>query len=70
MTRRSTDVSGDFRFRAKRFFNEQGAWYCNTREGIVLGPFVDRQSADFALVKYLNELAIPKQEVCEGAGEL
>jgi hypothetical protein len=56
MDRRISDVSGDFPFRADRFFAEQGSWFCDTREGVVLGPFVDRQAADSALSTYLVDL--------------
>jgi hypothetical protein len=70
MTRRSTDVSGDFRFRADRFFTEQGAWYCNTREGTFLGPYVDREAADSALSDYLHELELQEQDVWERRGVL
>jgi hypothetical protein len=63
MNRRSTDQSGSFPFRAERFFTEQGAWYCSTREGTLLGPFVDRKTADSALTDYLLDLRIQMQDV-------
>lgn len=53
MNKRSSDDNGEFRFRAERFFLSQGAWYCNTREGTVLGPFKDRDAAQAALIDYL-----------------
>jgi hypothetical protein len=54
MKKREDDEMGEFRFRADRFFSSQGAWYCNTREGPVLGPFPDRDAAQAGLSEFLR----------------
>jgi len=68
MDRRSYDADGGFRFRAERFFSAQGAWYCNTREGVVLGPFPDRQRAESGLSNYLRQQGIRPSDIWEKPG--
>jgi hypothetical protein len=67
MNKRSSDATSTLRFRADRFFSAQGAWYCDTREGISLGPFVDRQAANSGLRDYLDDLKARDQDVRERA---
>lgn len=47
-------------FRGERCFNADGKWYLATREGVNIGPFIDRRSAERALVPYLTSLRARK----------
>jgi len=44
-------------FRSDRLIVINGAWYIATREGIDVGPFVNRQRADAASIELRNVLA-------------
>ena len=46
------------RFQSERLFRSQGEWFCNTREGKVLGPFARSEDAVTAVREYLLELGI------------
>jgi hypothetical protein len=56
--KRKDDPDQKTRFRSERLFLSQGQWFCNTREGKVLGPFARREDAVTALGKYLRDLGI------------
>ena len=55
---RKDDADQKTRFRSDRMFQSQGQWYCNTREGPALGPFLSREAAFPALRQYLLEQGI------------
>ncbi len=55
---RKDDTDQRTRFRSARMFQSQGQWYCNTREGRVLGPFLGREAIFPALRQYLLEQGI------------
>jgi hypothetical protein len=65
---RQTDTTAKTRFRSERFFTSQGQWFCNTREGRILGPFPNREEAQSALLDYLLELGIRPQDAWSAPG--
>ena len=51
------DDSGNkrgYRTSSSRLFQNQGAWYFDTREGITEGPYYDRQHAEKLLEAYVS----------------
>jgi len=55
---RKDDPDQRTRFRSERLFQSQGEWFCNTREGSVLGPFGRREGAYTALRQHLLDQGI------------
>ena len=52
--KRKDDVSDRVYFRSERLFQQGGAWYFNTREGKVAGPFVSRGICNAHLEAYVS----------------
>lgn len=52
--KRKTDRESRTWFRSDRFFLDQGAWYFQTREGTIEGPFDCRNSANRYLDNYIK----------------
>ena len=43
-------------FRASRFYNARGSWFCVTREGPHLGPCDSRADVEVELMMYMRHL--------------
>lgn len=65
---RKTDKDSKTRFRSERYFLSQGQWFCTTREGKMLGPFKDRDTAVAGLRTYLIELGIRPTDTWDAPG--
>ena len=42
-------------FRTNRYFSTNGAWYFMTREGVEMGPFIDKDDAEAELMMFIRE---------------
>ncbi len=42
-------------FRTNRYFCTNGAWHFMTREGIEMGPFIDKDDAEAELMMFIRE---------------
>lgn len=43
-------------FRVSRLFSIGTNWYFSTREGVDQGPFINRERAEYAVVKYIGKM--------------
>ena len=51
---RKDDKSKKTSFRSNRMFEDDGKWYCKTREGGAIGPFRDELEASTQLELYIR----------------
>ena len=51
--KRSDDTEDRYYFRSKRFYNINGEWFFDTREGAQHGPYRDREQAEKELAIFL-----------------
>jgi hypothetical protein len=42
-------------FRTNRYFCTNGTWYFMTREGMQMGPFIDKREAEGELIMFIRE---------------
>ena len=58
MVQRKTDPPNAVHFHAERYYTIAGLWYFLTREGLNVGPFETKESAEvnFALLLHLDIL--------------
>ncbi|MCO7226341.1 DUF6316 family protein [Pleionea sp. CnH1-48] len=50
------DVSAQYKLSGDRVFQEKQGWFFATREGIDMGPFPDRNSAELELSCYATHI--------------
>jgi len=49
------ESEGQIKFRTDRFYSTNSEWYFCVRRGPDQGPFVDRSSAENALIQFIQE---------------
>lgn len=67
--RNRSGEQGRFPFRSERFYQENGQWYFQTREGTLIGPFKDMAEARKALAVFVAERIQESQTQNDASGD-
>lgn len=62
---RTGEQTSDVPARATRFFQEEGYWYYNTREGVSIGPFDSLSEAETGVSDFIDFIMHAEPSVSE-----
>ncbi|SMF20880.1 hypothetical protein SAMN02745866_01312 [Alteromonadaceae bacterium Bs31] len=57
-------------YRSERFFCVDGSWFFSTREGVDIGPYASRHSANNGLMLYVHYMQACPEQGREYAGKI